>query len=168
MPSAVQGFGTTYYGECDYATDGSYVTTEWIIAALLPVLPIRSARVKDAGYESEITGFMRSTQHYQLLEETRPHFLQVLRIYAFTLMFLGWGYGIFLLTAKVYSGDIGGLGGLVLAAACSLPFCIPVVLRRRARRKPIPSTHLQRIEQAHRAAIAAAVPGPQPGRILFR
>jgi len=168
MPSSAQGFGTTYYGECDYATDGSYVTTEWVIAALLPIFPIRSARVKDAGYESETTGFIRSTQHYQLLEETRPHFLQVLRIYAFMLMFLGWGSGIFLLTTKLYSGDIGWLGGLVLTAACALPFYLPVVLRRKARGRPIPSVHLLRIEQANKAALAAAKPGPQPGRILFR
>lgn len=115
------------------------------------------------GFESETTGFSRSTQHYQLLEETRPHVLQVLRIYAFTMMFLGWCCGIVLLTARVYNGDIGWLGGLVLAAVCSLPFYIPVVLRRRVRRRPIPSTHLK-----NWARIALIVLTFPVGLMLFR
>ena len=34
----LNGFGTTFVGECDYEPDGTYITTAWIVAfpAILP------------------------------------------------------------------------------------------------------------------------------------
>lgn len=45
MAFSINGFGTTYYGERDLSRDGSFITTEWITAAYLPLLPLRSLRV---------------------------------------------------------------------------------------------------------------------------
>lgn len=41
----MNGFGTSYVGECEHAPDGSYVTTERVIGLGVPLLPLRSFRV---------------------------------------------------------------------------------------------------------------------------
>jgi Hsp70 protein/DnaJ C terminal domain len=45
MPASLNGCGTTYYGSRDFYEDGSYVTTEWIIFAHIPIFPLASFRV---------------------------------------------------------------------------------------------------------------------------
>jgi hypothetical protein len=49
MPYTLNGFGTTYYGHRDPAEDGSYVTTLWITALYVPILPLGSHRVLPVG-----------------------------------------------------------------------------------------------------------------------
>lgn len=49
MPASINGFGTTYYGSCDFHSDGSYITTEWIIAVHIPIFPLASFRVLPDG-----------------------------------------------------------------------------------------------------------------------
>lgn len=49
MPFTINGIGTKFYGNRERGNDGSYVTTEWIVFAYLPVIPIRSLRVLPAG-----------------------------------------------------------------------------------------------------------------------
>jgi len=49
MPRSVNGFGTRYYGRREEALDGSYVTTVWITALYIPILPLRSYRVLPVG-----------------------------------------------------------------------------------------------------------------------
>lgn len=46
MPSSLNGTGTMYYGQRDLAPDGSYVTTEWITFAWIPLIPLKSYRVQ--------------------------------------------------------------------------------------------------------------------------
>jgi hypothetical protein len=45
MPGTLAGFGTGFVGRTDRRPDGSYITTEWLILAFLPVFPLRSYRV---------------------------------------------------------------------------------------------------------------------------
>ena len=49
MPASLNGCGTTYYGSRDFHTDGSYITTEWIIFLHIPLLPLASFRVLPTG-----------------------------------------------------------------------------------------------------------------------
>ena len=42
MPYTFNGFGTKYYGRREAAEDGSYVTTMWITALYVPILPLGS------------------------------------------------------------------------------------------------------------------------------
>ena len=42
---SIHGIGTAVYGERDYRPDGSYVTTEWVIFAWMPIFPISSLRI---------------------------------------------------------------------------------------------------------------------------
>ncbi len=46
MPYTINGCGTKYYGRRDQESDGSYITTEWIVFLFLPVIPIGSYRVQ--------------------------------------------------------------------------------------------------------------------------
>lgn len=49
MPASFNGCGTTYYGRRDFHRDDSYITTEWIILAHIPIFPLASFRVLPAG-----------------------------------------------------------------------------------------------------------------------
>lgn len=46
MPSTVNGIGTMFHGKDEYESDGSYITTEWITVFWIPIIPIRSLRVR--------------------------------------------------------------------------------------------------------------------------
>lgn len=49
MPYTLNGIGTKYYGRREAGSDGSYVTTEWIVLLYLPLIPIGSFRVCPTG-----------------------------------------------------------------------------------------------------------------------
>jgi hypothetical protein len=50
VPTTIIGFGTRYLGQRDYGPDGSYVTTEFVTALYIPLIPLRSFRaVETAG-----------------------------------------------------------------------------------------------------------------------
>src|ERR1700676_4758195 len=57
MAYSIWGFGTMFYGEADEMTDGSYVTTEWIIALWIPIVPLVSLCVKSGGERTTNLGF---------------------------------------------------------------------------------------------------------------
>jgi hypothetical protein len=64
MPYTLNGFGTKYYGKREKAGDGSYITTMWITALYIPVLPVGSYRVKPVG---EGTNYVvHRSQSYQV------------------------------------------------------------------------------------------------------
>jgi hypothetical protein len=65
MPYTLNGFGTRYYGRREPGEDGSYVTTLWITALYIPVLPLGSYRVLPVG---EGTNYVvHSSQSYRVL-----------------------------------------------------------------------------------------------------
>lgn len=83
--SSLNGFGTTFYGECDYQNDGSYTSTYWIILAFIPIIPLYSARI----FYTEAAQFS-TTRHYQY-EKIPINWQQVFRIWAFVAALIG-GY----------------------------------------------------------------------------
>lgn len=88
MAYSINGFGTTYYGQRAFERDGSYVTTKWVIAAAVPLLPLGSIRVKPAR-----SGFSR--QEALVVEELGIDWLQVLSIYVY--VYLCVPYSIYLI-----------------------------------------------------------------------
>lgn len=90
MPYTLNGFGTKFYGKRDQAVDGSYITTKWLTALYVPVIPLGSYRVKPVGQGTN-WGIHRS-QNYQV--QTVPFcWEQVWNIYmiAAPILFLvGW------------------------------------------------------------------------------
>jgi len=63
MPFTFNGFGTKFYGNRDVAEDGSYVTTEWITALYVPLVPLRSYRVRLVGQGTNVV--VHRSQSYQ-------------------------------------------------------------------------------------------------------
>jgi hypothetical protein len=49
MPKSFNGTGTMYYGQREVGPDGSYITTEWVTLAWIPLIPLKSYRVLPNG-----------------------------------------------------------------------------------------------------------------------
>ncbi len=49
MPSTLNGIGTKFYGQRDFSPDGSYITTEWFVFIYIPLIPLKSLRVRYQG-----------------------------------------------------------------------------------------------------------------------
>ncbi len=62
MPYTWNGCGTKYYGKREPAIDGSYIATEWIVLAFLPLIPIGSFRIQPSGRSSWF--FFYSSKEY--------------------------------------------------------------------------------------------------------
>jgi len=87
MPFTYNGFGTKYYGEADHHPDGSFITTEWITAAYIPLIPLRSYRLVHSGNPFE-DSFACVT--FAVLDELPLIWSQVLRVYSFLLCSGAW------------------------------------------------------------------------------
>lgn len=90
MAFTYNGFGTKFYGEGDLRPDGSFITTEWITAAYIPVLPLRSFRMARASGGVEAVVFR--SQSYVVFETLPICWPQVGRIYGFVLGTAAWWF----------------------------------------------------------------------------
>jgi hypothetical protein len=84
MPASLNGCGTTYYGSRDFHHDGSYITTEWIVFAYIPIFPLASFRVLPVGGDRDYLVFRSqnfSSQKIPLcLRQVRNTYLILLAI----------------------------------------------------------------------------------------
>jgi hypothetical protein len=93
MPFTFNGCGTSYYGHRYPAEDGSYVTTLWVTAVWIPLLPLGSHRVRPVGKGTNI--IIHSSQSYQTVRvplcwpQVRNVYLCVSPILAMILYFAG-------------------------------------------------------------------------------
>jgi len=92
------------YGKRDFRSDGSFVTTKWIIFMWVPLVTLRSMRVKPLNTpEVEHLGAslfllalfghlpVKLSRKYEVQSTTRPVLMQVIHVYAFMLaLFFGW------------------------------------------------------------------------------
>src|ERR1019366_9375397 len=91
MAYSFNGFGTTFYGQRDFRDDGSYITTEWVVVMLIPVIPLRSFRVRYQGpAERRFPIGLGSADSYAVSEQTFPNWKQVLCVYAYTVFVIAW------------------------------------------------------------------------------
>ena len=81
--STFNGIGTKFYGATDYASDGSYVTTNWFVIFYLPIIPIESLRVIE---EDSTNYIIYNSQQYKAIK-VKLHKKQVIKTYS-------WTYGI--------------------------------------------------------------------------
>lgn len=76
MPHAINGIGTMWIGKRSMEADGSYVVTEWIVLLHIPILPLRSFRVRPAGDElvspGKFTGYLQVFKDQTFLAERVP------------------------------------------------------------------------------------------------
>ena len=90
MPYTFNGFGTKYYGRREPGEDGSYLTTLWITALYIPVLPLGSYRVLPVGQGTNY--IIHRSQNYQVLPVPLC-WEQVWHVYMFgapILILVGW------------------------------------------------------------------------------
>lgn len=79
MPFTMRGCGTKFYGKRDNGPDGSYVTTEWITLVYLPLIPLRSFRVRPTGKGTN--AIIYNSQEFSV-QKVPLNKLQVRNIYA--------------------------------------------------------------------------------------
>jgi hypothetical protein len=125
-----------------------YVTTEWAIIFLLPVVPLRSVRVWEK--QLEVSAFS-SRQTFGTLPVPLC-WRQVLCVWGFMLFCLAWGCGIF------FSGMLSYGSKFALPALALAPAVIPISLRWKRRRR------IRMIRQ-HIVDFGA---GPVSLRVLFK
>lgn len=125
MPFTFNGIGTTFYGARDFALDGTYTTTEWFTFLYVPIIPLRSLRIRSL--DSGKYFVVYSSQQYAVHGKGRPNLKQVLSIY-------GWCAAI---VGSIGLASVPGMGNfpfLPLMAVLAVAF-LPWILRRRARRR---------------------------------
>ena len=96
MPYSLNGCGTRYYGSRDKSPDGSYVTTMWVTFVFVPVIPLRSYRVRPTGKGSNYVVY--SNQSY-LTRRVPLCWRQIGNVYFVVApilalaIYFGWKYG---------------------------------------------------------------------------
>jgi len=139
MASSINGFGTTYYGQGSFERDGSYVTTQWVIAGTVPLIPLASFRVKAAG-----RGFSRQAMY--IVEALGVDGWQALRTYAYVYLCVPISLYLVILREQSFIEDFHvpfALEMFFRAFPLLLVLALPHVLRwlsRRAAGKRLPVT----------------------------
>jgi len=91
LAQTLNGIGTKLYGKRNFRPDGSFVATLWVVLFWIPLIPLKSVRVRDAGIDvgpDKPTFFpgWSSSWSYFVLGESRLDFRQVMNIYVFMLL----------------------------------------------------------------------------------
>ncbi|MCU0569908.1 MAG: hypothetical protein MUF49_25465 [Oculatellaceae cyanobacterium Prado106] len=100
MPFTYNGVGTKYYGRRDVTSDGSYITTEWIVLAYIPIAPIGSFRVTPTGKSTHLIVF-NSTEYF--VTRVPLNWQQVRNVYTVGLVIFGAFFGFLSLINRGYS-----------------------------------------------------------------
>lgn len=140
MAGSINGIGTTYYGQCDFDRDGSFITTKWVIMAFVPIVPTSSIRVQFAD-----SGFFSGTT-YDVIEEVPLHGVQVMKTWAYVI-------GMIALAGTVL--DNKHINPIVQAVLLGVAAALPLTLRyfaRNAAANPLPErvTRMERSERSER------------------
>lgn len=124
-----------FVGQRDFWPDGSSVTTKWIIAFFVPLVPLRSLRVKARPQRVTLLYVAAySERDYQIRDETSPHPRQVACVYGFILFYLACILGTLSLLSH-FAGRLSHSAGVALTVALmGVPWVIPWRLRERAKR----------------------------------
>jgi len=120
-PFSINGVGWKYYGQRDFASDGSFITTEWFVIFHIPIFPLRSYRVIKHGRESVVGPFYQK-ENYSVSKPMGPDFKQVILIYIYTfaLVALTVYLALHLTTLAQTFGPVGVFAGSVICGAVFL------------------------------------------------
>ena len=124
MANTFNGIGTSFYGQRQFETDGSYVTTKWFVLGFFPVVPLGSLRVRHIG--SGGIPFLSSSSTFEVVEELPLNGLQVLSTYLYAIFIVAWfGY--------LMSKDMSGIAKfLLIIAGVLLPHGLRLIAKMRA------------------------------------
>ena len=123
LAETFNGFGTMIYGKRNPEPDGSFLTTKWVVCFWIPLIPLRSLRVKYVG-AGERTFWPGWSRKYLVLAESKPDVKQIISVYSFLVFFV---LGLWILD-EVRAGDVASCGALIVWAS------IPWFMRRWGRR----------------------------------
>src|ERR1017187_421583 len=134
----LNGFGTTYYGMRDFRADGSYITTEWIVLAYIPLIPTRSLRVsyRGPGERHWYLG-VGSSEKYAVFEKRfPPNWRQVLCTYSYVALLIGWIYFACTSSVSMFPHALDTVSGVTMIfIVCILPVPTPWIFRHFAQKK---------------------------------
>ncbi|SSY80188.1 hypothetical protein [Alysiella crassa] len=142
--SSINGFGTTFYGECDYQSDGSYTSTYWIILAFIPVIPLYSARI-----------LHKEGTRYQYVK-IPINWQQVFRIWAFI---AAWISGYWMCVMWINQAQISKrIDMLILITYTVIMLLLPSFLRYQAKKRIVFQPHVQLLPAISKKTIFLVVP----------
>ena len=120
------GIGTMTYGQRDYWPNGSFITTEWIVFAWVPIAPLSSMRLARS---NEGRPLARRKEGYYVYEETELNAKQVVSVYCWLACFIGVFFG--LATAEDRLPRLlGDLAAPVSLLAFGIVLAWPYLIRR--------------------------------------
>lgn len=123
LAQTFNGFGTKLYGKRDFESDGSFLTTKWVVFLWIPLVPLKSLRVRYVG-PGDVTILPGWSRNYSVYAEYGPHASQVVATYSFLLLFLAGAWILDSLHADF----------LTSCAALAVWASAPCILRWRAKR----------------------------------
>ena len=133
MAFTINGFGTTYYGQSDFLPDGTFQTTEWLVACWFPIIPLRTYRAA-RNTKADVNLVLASTTGYYLLAKIPLGYAQIFRTYAFAIGYFGWiGLVGTLLFDELKIHERSALVAAPIAAIVLASLAIPIVVLRRRR-----------------------------------
>jgi hypothetical protein len=135
MPTSLHGIRTAYYGKRNYRRDGSYITTEFVIFVGIPIVPLKSLRVRYGGAKGIIFPIVHSEESYTVLATARPDIKQVLSIYGFVAFMACWVSAVIWAYGRMEGKLDQTVAGVLWYSVCALPGLLPMLLRRAAKRR---------------------------------
>jgi len=146
MAGSINGIGTTYYGQGDFHSDGSFITTKWVIFVFIPVVPTSSMRVQYRGR----SGWFSNTTEYEVVGDVPLEAVQVLKTYLYVALL----FGMIALLDSTWPPAVKFLG---FFAVVMLPFVLRWMAKKNATAAPAP--------RARAASTPSAFAAP-PMRVL--
>ena len=138
-----------FYGEADHHADGSFITTEWITAAFIPLIPLRSFRLirpKTSPSEDPFENTFKNAFAYgydplEVLEELPIFWAQVLRIYVLA-GFAGFWYAtaiwLFFFKITLFERFVShGIEATILLFLFMITLAVPLVIVWASRRRSL-------------------------------
>ena|SRR5437867_1978783 len=137
MAFSFNGIGTSFYGQRDFRLDGTYITTEWFVLFAIPVIPIRSLRVRYQGPgEQRWYLGLSSSESYAVYEKTFPNWKQVVCTYGYVALLVGWVYWVGSIALRLFPHSLDTVSSVwIVFIACMIPVPTPWILRHYAQKK---------------------------------
>lgn len=143
MATNVVGFGTAFLGQRDYGPDGSYITTEFVTARYVPLVPLRSYRAVESANSFRWVGPRAGYARTDYRVQRQPLcWAQVGSVYGTLALCVG-SFSLFILGLgnRQIPGPIYGLyshttiATALIFLSAAWPLIITRVLRARAKRR---------------------------------
>lgn len=137
MAFTLNGIGTTFFGQRDFRADGSFITTEWVALLYIPLIPLRSLRVRYQGPNEPRFSFgIGSSDSYAVYEKTIPNWKQVFYTYGYVAFMVAWVIFIYSTVVSLLPRAFStALGMWLVFMVCLMPVPTPWILRYYAQRK---------------------------------